>query len=82
MLTIRRAQMAALGAYTQEQFEKEAYLEMREEWPEEFRKAGEEDFRQLIHDGILKAQKYGIEYKSDILDFLSLLSALPSSHGP
>jgi hypothetical protein len=73
MLTIRRAQMAALGAYTKVQFEKEAYLEMRTEWPREFARMGEEDFQRFIHEGLEKAAKYGIEYKSDILDFLSLL---------
>jgi len=73
MLTIRNAQMAALGAYSRAQFEKEAYLEMLAEWPEACAILGEDALRQSVHLGLEKAKKYGIEYKNDILDFLSLI---------
>jgi hypothetical protein len=73
MLTIRPQQMAALGAYARDQFEANALREMMEEWPEEAERLGEDALRLQIKAGVTKAMRYGIEARSDVLDFLSLM---------
>ena len=78
MLTVRKQQLDALGAYMRQSFEDRVAQHLVREWPLQVRKllsagGSEKPVRDLIQLGIQKAARYGIESEADVMRFIELM---------
>ena len=76
MLIIRKEQEKEFARIALRRFEESMVSHVKENWPEEYNKLGEEAVRESILKGVTNAGKYGIETEHDIARYVSVMYAL------
>lgn len=72
MIVIRREQMEALSKASQRDFESRMIKHLKEFFPEECRRAGDERVLAAIRQGIVRAATYGITMEADVARYIDL----------
>jgi hypothetical protein len=76
MLVIRKNQMETMQHETMKVFELRVLEHLRQFFPEECRRAGDERTRAAIRQGIRRAETYGIEMQRHVAVYIDLSAAL------
>ena len=74
MLTIRKEQMAALGAAQVKKFEDRMVTHLQKHFPEQCKKLGPK-LRELVAYGIERAGSYGIVAERDVSRYIDIMLA-------
>lgn len=73
MLTIRDEQVDVLSEGSRKRYQDGRVRHVREIFPEEFKKLGEEAVRSLVRDGMSRAFRHGITAERDVARFIDLM---------
>lgn len=76
MLVVKKGQMDAIAQLTNEKFEKEAMVYLKEKYPVFSQTNSDAQIRQIIKQGIQKAALYKITDNKDTLHFLEYTASL------
>jgi hypothetical protein len=76
MLVIRQAQLTVFREHLRDKFRLKAAAHLRENFPEECEKLGEEGVRDRVSSGLARCEQYGLPEKFQILQFLNLTMLL------
>ena len=72
MLTIRKAQIQALGRVVMQEFEKDMLQHLEQFFPDESSAMGDKALRELIRHAIARAKDYGLTSERDLCKYLNL----------
>ena len=72
MLTIRKAQMQALGRAAMQEFEKDMLQHLRQFFPDECAALGSKALREHTRHAIARAKEYGLTSERDLCKYLNL----------
>jgi len=76
MLTIRQKQMDALAAVTRERFQERLEAHVRKVFPDDCKALGEDGVRELVVEGIERAEGHGLSAERDVCRYVDLLFLL------
>ena len=72
-MIIRRQQMEAFIRVEQEKFERRMLESLKQDWPDQFGRRGEEGARKSIRTGIERAEKYGLTLEGHVSTYINLM---------
>jgi len=72
-LIIRRQQMEVFIRAEQEKFERRMLEELKQNWPDQFKRRGEEGARKSIRTGIDRAEMYGLTLEGHVSVYINLM---------
>ncbi len=73
MLTIRKEQMNVLSSYMLKSFKDRMFKHIAADFPKQYKELEEAGTRDLVQQGIEKANKHGIERECDVATLIELM---------
>jgi hypothetical protein len=73
MLKIRKEQMNTFKDHILHNFEDKMFMHLKSQFPDQTQQIEESQLREMIHDGIFRAQKYGVTLEPDICRYLECM---------